>query len=435
MEKTYLELVRRIRDGVREKAQEIPKFSDEGNGVIRILAYPCCKEADDWFGGLSNFAREYGKYIDPTDTVKVGVDDIVDYEYTFAIAPGGRRSGIDLKIPHLTEDYGYANHPGALCIKINTRMASIKSRNTGGADIESPFCLLYVCVSGADSKDDQKCALASIEVVREFFLNEGHFHLNIPNVSDEERSVRLTKRIGIIGVSYESTLHYYEQINRKVNERAGGLTSTDLVLRSVNFGTYYDLMNDVDWYLIEQTLSCEAEKLACVLGCDYVAIATNTMHKVAPAIKCSVEGWCHDDSSIYPRFVHIGDCIAEKLREVGAKRILFLGIKFTMTEDFMKTLLGTHDIEVMDTSNYPEEIDEINRIIFDELCHGIVTPESKEFMMNSIYQFLADSVLRPDAIVLGCTELNMILKPDDVDIPLIDSTQAHIDKLVELCLS
>ena len=106
-----------------------------------------------------------------------------------------------------------------------------------------------------------------------------------------------------------------------------------------------------------------------------------------------------------------------------------------MTEDFMKALLGTHDIEVMDTSNYPEEIDEINRIIFEELCHGIVTSESKEFMMNFVYQFPADSDLRPDAIVLGCTELNMILEPDDVDIPLIDSTQAHIDKLVELCLS
>ncbi|MBR3256685.1 aspartate/glutamate racemase family protein [Candidatus Saccharibacteria bacterium] len=89
----------------------------------------------------------------------------------------------------------------------------------------------------------------------------------------------------------------------------------------------------------------------------------------------------------------------------------------------------------MNTSNYPEEIDEINRIIFEELCHGIVTPESKEFMMNFAYQFPADSDERPDAIILGCTELNMILEPDDVDVPLVDSTQAHIDKLVELCLS
>ena len=244
------------------------------------------------------------------------------------------------------------------------------------------------------------------------------------------------KRIGIIGgMSYESTLHYYDQINRKVNERAGGLTSADLVLRSVNFENYYDLMTDGNWKLIEQELSYEAERLVYDFGCDYVAVATNTMHKVAPAIKCSVEGWYRDGSGIYPRFIHIGDCVAEKLKEAGAKRILLLGTKFTMTEKFMKKFFsGRHNIEVMGVRNYPEEVDEINRIIFDELCHGIVTPESKEFMMNFVYQFPSDSDLRPDAIVLGCTELNMILEPDDVDIPLIDSTQAHIDKLVDLCL-
>ena len=105
-----------------------------------------------------------------------------------------------------------------------------------------------------------------------------------------------------------------------------------------------------------------------------------------------------------------------------------------MTEDFMKAHLARRGIKVMDVNKYPEEVNEINRIIFEELCHDIVSLESKEFMVNFANQFPSDSDARPDAIVLGCTELNMILKPSDVDIPLIDSTQAHIDKLVELCL-
>ena len=105
-----------------------------------------------------------------------------------------------------------------------------------------------------------------------------------------------------------------------------------------------------------------------------------------------------------------------------------------MTEDFMAKRLAQHGIEVMPVDDYPDEIAEINRIIFDELCRGVATPESKEFMMNFIWQFPSDSDIRPDAIVLGCTELEMILEQDDVDIPLINSTQAHIDKIVELCL-
>ena len=211
MEKTYLELVRRIRDGVRKKAQEIPKFRDEGNGAIRILAYPCCKEADDWFGGLSNFAREYGKYIDPTDTVKVGKDDIVDYEYTFAITAGGSRvmtgvwdgveqkvdcyaysalkiahcshtqdlgvgliSGIDLNDPYLTEDNGYGPHLGALCVEV-TR---------GNTPLD--FCGIYVCVSGADSRDDLKCAFVAVDIIKEFFASEADkFKFNIPEFPTE----------------------------------------------------------------------------------------------------------------------------------------------------------------------------------------------------------------------------------------------------------
>ena len=246
------------------------------------------------------------------------------------------------------------------------------------------------------------------------------------------------RRIGIIGgMSYESTLHYYERINRQVSERVGGLASADLVLRSVNFEDYHKLMEKGDWTTIGRLLRAAARNLFLENQCNYVAIATNTMHKVAEEITKPYTWMQHTGARairVEIPLVHIGDCIAKKCKEVGAKRVLLLGTKFTMTEDFMAKRLAQHGIEVMPVDDYPDEIAEINRIIFDELCHGVVTAESKEFMMNFVYQFPADSDIRPDAIILGCTELEMILEQDDIDIPLINSTQAHIDTLVDLCL-
>lgn len=207
MEKTYLELVRRIRFAVREKAQEIPKFRNEGNGAIRILAYPCCKEADVWLGGLSVFGRELNPF---TGTTR-GSNDIVDYEHTFAITAGGSRvmtgvwdgveqrvdcyaysalkiahcsraqdlgagliSGIDLNDPYLTEDNGYSSHLGALCVEVMR------------GHTPSDFCGIYVCVSGADSKDDLKCAFAAVDVIKEFFASEtDKFKFNIPEFPAE----------------------------------------------------------------------------------------------------------------------------------------------------------------------------------------------------------------------------------------------------------
>ena len=246
------------------------------------------------------------------------------------------------------------------------------------------------------------------------------------------------RRIGLIGgMSPESTTHYYEGINRQVNERAGGLTSADLVLRSVNFAEYHELMEKGAWGIIGEQLSGEATQLVVEGRCCYVAIASNTMHRVANQISGVRDLFKQHYSHIVYKdieLIHIGDCVAEKCKEVGAKRVLLLGTKFTMTEDFMTERLARHGIEVMSVADYPDEIEEINRIIFDELCHGVVTLESKEFMMNFIHQFPADSDIRPDAVVLGCTELDRIITPDDIDRPLIDSTQAHIDKIVELCL-
>lgn len=210
----YLELVKKIRDAVRERAQEIPKFRTSGNGAIRILAYPCRSDADVWLGGLSDFSR---------DERGIGKDDIVDYEHTFAITPGGSRvitgvwdgveqkvdcyaysalkiahcslvqdkgagliSGLDLGDPYLTEDNGYGPHFGAICAEVKLFSVNYDGRGEVDGFSEIDFCGIYVCVSGADSKDDLKCAAAAIDVIREFFEREGgQFRVKAPELPSE----------------------------------------------------------------------------------------------------------------------------------------------------------------------------------------------------------------------------------------------------------
>lgn len=206
MKKAYLELVRQIRDAVREKAQEVPIFRDIGNGCVRILAYPCCQEADEWLGGLSDFVHDNRFSLPPSF-------DIADYEHAFAITPGGSRvTSVDgrwadhyalsamkiahcsysqdacncllsggVKAPSLKESNGYAPYPGALCVEIQTLKTDAKGRYIGKP---SDFCGIYVCVSGASFKEDLECAFVAIKLIREFFEDEEHsdgiFVINAP---------------------------------------------------------------------------------------------------------------------------------------------------------------------------------------------------------------------------------------------------------------
>jgi aspartate racemase len=131
-------------------------------------------------------------------------------------------------------------------------------------------------------------------------------------------------------------------------------------------------------------------------------------------------------------FIHIGVCIADACAEIGAHSVLLLGTKITMTEGFMRERLAQHGVEAIDTSRYESKIKETNRIIFEELCHGQATTKSWNFLLDFIHQFPTGDDPKPDAVVLGCTELGLILQQDDVDIPLIDSTAVHVRRLAEL---
>lgn len=233
------------------------------------------------------------------------------------------------------------------------------------------------------------------------------------------------KKIGIIGgMSFESTAHYYEEINKRVNALAGGHCSADLMIRSVNFEKYYSMMMAQRWDKIGKEMEQIAYDLTCC-GCEHVAIATNTMHKVADQLRGVP-------------LIHIGDCVAEECLMAGAERVVLLGTKFTMTEDFMKDRLKKNGLEVVEAFS-EQDIDRIDKIIFEELCHGRVENSSKNYLRDLMLNLCRAEV---DGIILGCTELDMIIDDSlanyiksNFACQVFDTTEAHVNKIVQLSIA
>ena len=243
-------------------------------------------------------------------------------------------------------------------------------------------------------------------------------------------------KIGIIGgLSYQSTIHYYREINEKVNKRAGGQTSAELLVRSVNFEQYYVDMRFDRWGRIGNNMVREALSLLDN-GCTHIAIATNTIHKVADVVETALIARCGRNP-----LIHIGDCIADECKKIDAKNVIFLGTRFTMIDNFMDKRLGANGIKTVRLIGYDSlprcgyGLAKVNEIIFDELCFGKVLPNSKRFLIDFVNKVIEEAPEKPDAIVLGCTELDMIIKEGDIALPIIDSTEAHVRKIAELALS
>lgn len=229
------------------------------------------------------------------------------------------------------------------------------------------------------------------------------------------------KTIGIIGgMSYESSIHYYERINKQVNQIAGGLTSAKLLIYNVNFEEIRELMLYNKWDKIGDELAGIAKMLENA-GADYIVIATNTMHKLAYFIQ----------SRISIPLIHIADCVADKCKENNVLNVGLLGTKYTMTEDFLVNRLEKNGLTVATPKNI-EQIDEIDRIIFDELCKGEVNDTSREYYKKVISEMTEENGI--EGIILGCTEIEMLIKQSDLDIPIFDTTQSHIDSIVEYSL-
>lgn len=229
------------------------------------------------------------------------------------------------------------------------------------------------------------------------------------------------KKIGIIGgMSYESSLHYYERINNMINEKLGSLYTAEIIMYSVNFQSIEPYMRQNNWDAIEKELCDKAKKLE-EIGADIIIIATNTMHKLADKIQ----------KSISIPILHIADCVAKECLEKNVKRVGLLGTKYTMTEDFLKDRLIKNGLNVY-VPNKEEDINEIDRVIFKELCIGKIEDNSKKYYINVINNMIKE--FKIDGIILGCTEIEMLIKENDIDIPIFDTTQAHINSTVDYIL-
>lgn len=229
------------------------------------------------------------------------------------------------------------------------------------------------------------------------------------------------KTIGIIGgMSYESSIHYYERINNQVNELAGGLTCAKMIIYNVNFEDIRKLMLSNEWDKIGVELATIAKILENA-GADYIVIATNTMHKLADYVQ----------SQIHIPLIHIADCVADKCKERNISNVGLLGTKYTMVEDFLKNRLKSNGLTVTTPQN-EESINEIDRIIFEELCKGVTKDSSREYYINVINSMIHQNAIK--GVILGCTEIEMLVKQADLDIPLFDTTQSHIDSIVDYSL-
>lgn len=229
------------------------------------------------------------------------------------------------------------------------------------------------------------------------------------------------KLIGLLGgMSWESTALYYRLINEEVRARLGGLNSARLVLYSVNFAEIEQLQNEGRWQEAGDLLCRCAEALERA-GADFTLLCTNTMHLVADQLEAVMQR----------PLLHIADATGEAIRAAGLSRVGLLGTRFTMEQDFYAgRLRSRHGLEVLvpDTGDR----DAVHRIIYDELCLGQVKDASR-----AVYLDIADRLVAQgaQAIILGCTEIGMLLRPEDSDTPLFDTTRLHAEAAVARALA
>lgn len=227
------------------------------------------------------------------------------------------------------------------------------------------------------------------------------------------------KTIGLIGgMSWESTVTYYQIINETIKKELGGLHSAKILLYSVNFAEIEKCQADGDWEKSAEILSEAAINLEKA-GADFIVICTNTMHKVAPQIQ----------SKINIPIIHIAETTAHELKENSIKKVALLGTKYTMTQDFYKSKIKEAGIEVI----VPDEkdIETVNNIIYNELCLGNILQTSKEKYIEIIEKL---SKKGAEGVILGCTEIGLLINQKDTSLPVFDTTKIHAEKAALLSI-
>ncbi len=227
------------------------------------------------------------------------------------------------------------------------------------------------------------------------------------------------KTIGLIGgMSYKSTADYYRIINQKINEHFGGYTSAKIVLFSVNFAQIEEYQRNRQWDESAFILTDAARKLESI-GADMIALCTNTMHIVADQIQ----------KELYVPFIHIADVTARKILGHRIMKVGLIATRYTMEMDFYVKRLGDFGLEVEIPSSEDRQL--VNDVIFNELVHGVTKPESKQSLLNIVEELAQCGC---EGIILGCTEVGMLIKKEDTKLPLFDTTLIHCESLVQLAV-
>jgi aspartate racemase len=228
------------------------------------------------------------------------------------------------------------------------------------------------------------------------------------------------KRIGLLGgMSWESSIEYYRFVNEATRDRLGGLHSADCVLRSVDFADIEELQRAGDWDEAGRVLAGEARSLEGA-GAELIVLCTNTMHKVADAITAAVD----------VPLIHIADTTAHAIKAAGLQTVGLLATGYTMEQDFyVGRLRDAHGLDVI----VPEADDRamVHRVIYDELCVGVVRDDSRDEYRRVMERLVERGA---KAILLGCTEIELLVGPEDATVPTFDTTRLHAERAVDLAL-
>lgn len=228
------------------------------------------------------------------------------------------------------------------------------------------------------------------------------------------------KTLGIIGgMSSASTETYYREINRLVNQAKGHNHSAPLIVYSVDFEPIVQYQKQNEWQKAGELLAEIAEKLQHI-GAEGILLATNTMHKVAPAIQ----------EKITVPFLHIVDATAQAIQSHQIDKVVLLGTQFVMQQDFYKQGLAQYQIETIVPDEEAQQ--EIHRIIFQELCVGNILPQSKQYYLNVIEQLIAQGA---KGVILGCTEIGLLIQQQDVAVPVFDTATLHAEMASQFILA
>jgi aspartate racemase len=228
------------------------------------------------------------------------------------------------------------------------------------------------------------------------------------------------KTIGLIGgTTWYSSLDYYRYINEIVNERLGGDEAAKMILYSINYGEIKRLTQKDDWKSIADII-CNAARKTQNAGADCILLGANTMHNIADEVQ----------NAITIPLIHIADETAKKIQKKDIKKIALIGTKYTMQLSFFKDRLTAYGISTLIPG--AGEMEKINTAIYNELGKGIFLPETKEYFLTITDQLKQQGA---EGIILGCTEIPLLIKPADCSLPLFDTTFIHANAAVDFAMA